>query len=100
MKLSDVKIYTCETTGISELYWEGGRVSIDLGNDVDEVFANKIYDGIKNHEALVQQNEALLKQRQNISKSAHFHIGKLLKHNDITSHDREMMRQLLEKIND
>jgi len=61
---------------------------------------DNIEDEVEDEEilSLTQQNEDLLQQRKRISKSAHFHIGKLLKHNEVSSHDREMMRQLLEKI--
>ncbi len=52
LKMSDVEIDTCKTTGVSELYWDGGRVCIDLGNDIDEETANQIFKCIKNHERL------------------------------------------------
>lgn len=58
LKISDVGIYTCETTGVSELSWDEG-VCIDLGNDIDKESANTIYNCIKEHDQLVAENSRL-----------------------------------------
>ncbi|MGD1502623.1 hypothetical protein ACP6H7_00630 [Vibrio harveyi] len=50
--MSDVDIVTCKATGVSELYWDGGRTCIDLGNDINEETANSIFLCIKNHDRL------------------------------------------------
>lgn len=65
MKMSDVSMYTCRTTGISELYWDGGRICIELGNDIDKATATKIFESVRDHDRLISENarlrEALLK---------------------------------------
>lgn len=40
-------------------------------------------------------NDSMIKE---IHEKCEFSIGKLLKHNEVSSHDKEMMRQLLEYI--
>lgn len=59
MKMSDVSMYTCRTTGISELYWEGGRICIELGSDIDKATATKIFESIRDHDRLTSENARL-----------------------------------------
>lgn len=51
LKMNGVGIYTCETTGVSELSWDEEGICVDLGNDIDKESANTIYNCIKEHEA-------------------------------------------------
>ncbi|ENI4486223.1 hypothetical protein ABXZ88_002055 [Vibrio fluvialis] len=88
MKMSDVSMCTCRTTGISELYWDGGRICIDLGNDIDEVAATKIFESIRDHERLTQENarlrEALSEMCDTHEDECQFVLGCCQEHFDLT----------------
>jgi hypothetical protein len=59
IKISDTELYTCERSGVSELYWHGGRICIDLGNDIDKEKAKEIFNCLKEHDRLTEENNRL-----------------------------------------
>lgn len=74
LKISELKIYTCETTGVSELSWDEG-ICVDLGNDIDKESANTIYNCIKEHDQLVAENVRLREALISVVKLQKKHYG-------------------------
>ncbi|EKO3443764.1 hypothetical protein NTH42_003139 [Vibrio fluvialis] len=87
MKMSDVSMFTCRTTGISELYWDGGRICIELGNDIDEVAATKIFESVRDYERLTSENERLREalQQTNDAINRLFAVDESEDHNEETN---------------
>lgn len=54
-----------------------------------------LVDLLESAQAEISEKEKVIHR---VYKKCEFHIGKLLKHNEVSSHDKEMMRQLLEYI--